>query len=98
MTLRVRLRIKGRVQGVGFRLAAAELARSHGLTGIIFNDTDGSVLVEVEGSEPAISEFVAWSRRGPQGAVVTSVDEETIPAQGDKSFEITRAPYQAEID
>lgn len=98
MKRRVRLRITGSVQGVGFRLEAAELARSLDLTGIIFNDTDGSVLSEVEGDDAAIAQYLAWSRHGPRGAVVTDVVEEDIPLQGDRSFEITRAPYQADID
>jgi acylphosphatase len=86
------------VQGVGFRLAAAELARSLGLTGFICNEPDGSVLVEAEGSDAALAEFLRWSRRGPKGADVRQVIEDEMPVQGDRSFEITRAPYQAEVD
>jgi acylphosphatase len=98
MTRRVRLRIKGNVQGVGFRIAAAELARSHGLTGYIFNEPDGSVTVEAEGEDPEISEFILWCRHGPRGAEVREIVEDDLPVQGDRSFEITRAPYQADVD
>jgi acylphosphatase len=98
MARRVRLRIKGTVQGVGFRIAAAELARSLGLTGFIFNEPDGSLTVEAEGEDPALAEFVLWSRHGPRGAEVREIVEDDMPVQGDRSFEITRAPYQADID
>jgi acylphosphatase len=98
MKRRVRIRIKGKVQGVGYRLAAAELARSLELTGFIFNDADGSVIVEAEGEDPALAEFLLWSRHGPRGAEVREVVEDDLPVQGDRSFEITRAPYQADVD
>src|SRR5829696_1207646 len=98
MTRRVRLRIKGNVQGVGFRIAAADLARSQGLTGYIFNEPDGSVTVEAEGKDPELAEFVLWCRHGPRGAEVREIVEDDLPVQGDRSFEITRAPYQADVD
>src|SRR5262245_49633065 len=98
MTRRVRLRIQGNVQGVGFRLAAAELARSLQLTGYICNEPDGSVLAEAEGEDTALAEFLLWSRHGPRGAEVQEIVEDDLPIQGDRSFEITRAPYQADVD
>jgi acylphosphatase len=98
MTRRVRLRIMGNVQGVGFRIAAADLARSLGLTGYIFNEVDGSVMAEAEGEDTALAEFLLWSRHGPRGAEVREIVEDDLPVQGDRSFEITRAPYQADVD
>jgi acylphosphatase len=90
MTKRVRIRIKGRVQGVGFRLAAADLAWSFSLTGFVCNELDGSVLVEVEGEPTALAPFIDWCRKGPPGAKVSEALEEELPVQGDRSFEITR--------
>jgi acylphosphatase len=90
MTKRVRIRLKGRVQGVGFRLAAADLARSFGLTGFVCNELDGSVLVEVEGETTALAPFVDWCRKGPPEAKVSEAIEVEMAVQGDRSFEITR--------
>jgi|SRR4051794_37690328 len=97
MGRRKQLRIRGKVQGVGFRLECADLARSLGLTGFVCNEPDGSVLVEVEGPDDTLRQFVSWCHKGPAGARVDDVAEFDLPIQGDRSFEITRAPYQAEV-
>ncbi len=53
---RVAIRIKGIVQGVGFRPFIFTLAHDHGLTGWVTNDSNG-VLIEVEGSLKNIKSF-----------------------------------------
>ncbi len=97
MTQRKQLRINGRVQGVGFRLACADLARSLELTGFVCNEPDGSVLVEVEGEPRVLEPFLSWCQKGPPGAKVNDIAETDMTVQGDRSFEITRAQYQAEV-
>ncbi|MBU6281321.1 acylphosphatase [bacterium] len=72
--LRVRLRARGRVQGVWFRGAAREKALSLGLSGWVRNLPDGSVEALAQGPAWAVEEFVAWCRRGPSGARVDSLD------------------------
>ncbi len=66
-------RIRGIVQGVGFRYAARQEARRLGLHGWVRNDTDGSVEVMAEGPQGALNAFESWLRRGPPGAVVKEV-------------------------
>ncbi|HSZ83324.1 MAG TPA: acylphosphatase [Polyangia bacterium] len=86
---RFRATVRGRVQGVGFRAAAASEARRLRLTGWIRNHLDGSVEVEAEGADAAAASFLAWLRRGPSYAHVTSVSPEWLPATGDGvSFEV----------
>jgi len=53
--LRVRARVSGVVQGVGFRPFVHGLAVELGLTGFVFNDSRG-VVVEVEGE--AVERFL----------------------------------------
>ena len=53
---RLRLRVKGRVQGVGFRPTTWHLARSLGLSGFVLNDSEG-VLIEVEGAPDTVAAF-----------------------------------------
>jgi len=60
----VEIRVRGRVQGVGFRPTVWRLAREHGLSGEVLNDADG-VLVRVGGSAQAIADFVARMHREP---------------------------------
>ena len=67
------LRARGRVQGVNFRFAAADVARRLRVTGRIRNTEDGQVEAIAEGDEDAVARFVAWCRRGPPAARVEDV-------------------------
>jgi acylphosphatase len=79
----LRLRIRGRVQGVGYRYAMASEAEARGLTGWVRNRRDGSVEAMVAGEAGAVEALRAWATRGPPGSAVSSVDAE--PGEG--SFE-----------
>ncbi len=86
--VRVRARITGRVQGVGFRPAIYRHAVSCRLAGFVRNDP-GGVTLEVEGSRQAVEEFFSTLPRGlPRQAVVTSVVTEEVPPQGSGRFEV----------
>ena len=82
-----RLIIQGRVQGVGFRYAFADEARSRELLGWVRNRRDGAVEAIVAGDPVDVEAMIAWSRRGPPAARVTAVD--VTPAEGEFSaFEV----------
>ncbi len=72
-----RLRIHGVVQGVGYRWSLHREAVRLGLGGWVRNRRDGTVEAVVAGSAAAVEAIVAWSRRGPPSASVTSVAVET---------------------
>lgn len=55
---RQKIRFYGNVQGVGFRYTAKYTARSLGLTGWVYNDYDGSVLMEVQGNPETIEKLI----------------------------------------
>ncbi|UCD00094.1 MAG: carbamoyltransferase HypF, partial [Phycisphaerales bacterium] len=63
MTKRQRVSITGRVQGVGFRPAVYRIARSLGMSGVVYNDTKG-VTVELQGAEERIAEFLVRLQSG----------------------------------
>jgi acylphosphatase len=79
---RVIIKVKGWVQGVGFRYAAREEAQKLKLTGVARNEHDGSVYIEAQGKDVAIQEFIAWCRKGPMGADVEHVEHEVQPELG----------------
>jgi acylphosphatase len=82
---RMHLRIRGQVQGVSFRWYGGQRASSLGLSGWIRNCPDGSVETVAEGPADAVSEFVAWAKRGPAMAAIGSVEEDEQTPTGDAS-------------
>jgi len=89
---RLRATVHGRVQGVGFRAAVATEARRLRLAGWARNLFDGGVEVLAEGPDDAAEALLAWLRKGPSHAHVTSVDFEWLAPVGEgvsfQSFEI----------
>ena len=76
----VRLRVTGRVQGVGYRAWASDSARRLGLSGFVRNRLDGSVELLARGPAEAVAAFEAACRTGPPGARVDTLARE--PALG----------------
>lgn len=58
LIVRYRMTFTGRVQGVGFRYKASHVANQYRLTGYVKNEYDGSVTVEVQGTEQEIYMFL----------------------------------------
>lgn len=82
------IRITGKVQGVFFRITAQKVAEGTGLTGVVRNNPDGSVSIEVEGDPEALREFVDWCHDGPEKAKVDRVDIEERGMQHYDDFRI----------
>jgi acylphosphatase len=82
-------KIVGRVQGVGFRWAAAEAARHLGALGWVRNHEDGGVEAHVEGTAAVCESMREFLKRGPPGARVDLLDWQSAgPPQGYKEFAI----------
>jgi acylphosphatase len=80
-----RLRITGRVQGVGFREWAATEAASRGLSGWVRNRRDGSVELLVAGPDAAVQSMLGACTQGPESASVGNIDihnETDLPPAG----------------
>jgi acylphosphatase len=82
VTMRCRVVVRGRVQGVGFRWFVRERAKALGLSGCVCNRSDGSVEVQAEGDQKAVDELLAALRAGPRGAEVLGL-EMLAPAGAD---------------
>ncbi|GMW01150.1 MAG: hypothetical protein AMXMBFR84_22870 [Candidatus Hydrogenedentota bacterium] len=74
MVSRVHVIVRGRVQGVGFRLSAYQEAVRLGLTGWVRNRADGCVEAEIEGDSGAVENMLAWCSHGPPHADVESIE------------------------
>jgi hydrogenase maturation protein HypF len=90
---RVRARVDGTVQGVGYRPFVYRLADELGIAGWVLNDERG-VLVEAEGAPDAVEAFVArLSADAPPLAEVRGVEFETVPVLGEPGFEIVSSVH-----
>ena len=88
--MRVRARVSGVVQGVGFRPFVFGLASELELTGFVFNDALG-VVVEVEGAQ--VDAFLSRLRsEAPPLASVEAVSSVVVPEEGARSFVIRASP------
>ena len=85
----VRLRLTGRVQGVGFRWFARHVARELGIAGRVKNLPDGSVETVAAGTPAELATFRERLREGPPGARVLAVEEQELAVVPDwEGFEI----------
>ncbi|MBV9862436.1 MAG: acylphosphatase [Alphaproteobacteria bacterium] len=82
----VRLRIGGRVQGVGYRFWTERTARDLGLRGWVRNRSDGTVEVLATGPEEAAAALIAACRRGPRAAEVAEVTVAEAADEGCEGF------------
>jgi acylphosphatase len=86
--LRLRLAIRGRVQGVWFREATRIEAQRLGVSGWVKNCQDGSVEAVLEGSEGSVREMESWCHHGPPAARVTEVLSSEEPMAGEHGFRV----------
>jgi hydrogenase maturation protein HypF len=95
---RMRVRVEGTVQGVGFRPFVYRLAGLHDLAGWVLNDERG-VLLEVEGKPVALSLFLErLSDEAPPLAAVERVATEELPPRGERGFEILASEIRGSPD
>ena len=62
--IRKRIAFYGQVQGVGFRYRARHAAELYGCTGWVKNEYDGSVTMEIQGTEEQIDQVILAIERG----------------------------------
>ena len=97
MTVYRHVVIRGRVQGVGYRVWTEVAALERGLEGWVRNRRDGSVEAVLGGAEDDVAAMIAECRRGPPGARVEAIDQREATAdeialrRGDELFSVLRS-------
>ena len=75
--------VSGKVQGVFYRASARDVANDLGLSGVVRNEKNGDVYVEVQGNKDVVDKFISWCKVGPRNAVVSCME---VKAQGLKDY------------
>src|SRR5271170_1545676 len=82
------IRVRGVVQGVGFRPFVYRLAQANALTGWVLNGDQG-VEIHLEGTEKDLAAFVREIRiKPPAAAHIAEIEVESAPCQGLSAFTI----------
>ncbi|MEL6519282.1 MAG: Sua5/YciO/YrdC/YwlC family protein, partial [Pseudomonadota bacterium] len=81
-----RIRVRGQVQGVGFRPFVWQLARTQGVAGHVLNDAEG-VLIHAEGADLTAFEAALYTEAPPL-ARVDAVEGVSVAVTGVSGFEI----------
>ena len=79
-------RVRGRVQGVGFRYFVEHAAGKLSICGWVRNLDDGSVEVYAVGTPAELSELAGLLWKGPRWAEVRGVDESDAPVEDHAGF------------
>jgi acylphosphatase len=86
--MNVSIQVHGKVQGVWFRYFTRKEALQLELNGFVENRPDGSVYLEVSGSESSVKELVTWCNTGSPQSRVEKVEVTEITKKHIKLFEI----------
>ena len=85
---RVKIKIEGQVQGVGFRFKAFLMAKKLGLSGFAKNEIDNSVIIEIQGDSQKVQDMIKWAKKGPDSAQVSDFDiKEMEILENERRFE-----------
>ncbi len=82
--------IRGKVQGVFFRLTTKAVADQVGVRGFVVNLKDGSVYIEAEGDDFALDSMLEFCQEGPEGAIVESVEVKEGELKSFSNFEVVK--------
>lgn len=85
-----KIKVKGNVQGVGYRYATYQKARLLGVKGTVENLEDGSVEIWANAEEDQMNQFINWCKIGPDAARVEWVDAQSIDPMNAMDFQIVR--------
>ncbi|RQW01426.1 MAG: carbamoyltransferase HypF, partial [Calditrichaeota bacterium] len=97
MKTRLKIIIRGAVQGVGFRPFVYRLAQKYEISGYVLNSTSG-VIIEAEKDKETLDDFlIALEREKPAPAIIHSLEFLFLDPVGFPQFEIRKSEAEDEI-
>ncbi len=91
------IKVKGRVQRVGYRRYVLDAAQEEGVAGYVRNQPDGSVLIFAQGEGGQLSSFLERIRSPPPPALVKEVQEKRARPSKSKAFRVMSKGLAEEI-
>jgi acylphosphatase len=85
-TVRRRVVVHGRVQGVFFRDSTRRIAEAHGVAGWARNRDDGTVEAVFEGTPTAVEALLEFAAEGPPDARVERIETHDEDPEGLRGF------------
>jgi acylphosphatase len=85
--------IKGKVQGVSFRMSTKAVADQLGVCGYIKNADNGDVLIAAEAKSSLLDMFLDWCNEGPEKAEVASVESHEGELKNYRNFEVVKKNF-----
>ncbi|MES2274401.1 MAG: acylphosphatase [Bacteroidota bacterium] len=82
--------VEGKVQGVGFRVAAKAVADQLGVRGTVKNQKDGTVAIEAEADVTLLDMFLDFCREGSDTAQITAVQSHEGELKNYRNFEVLK--------
>ena len=86
------VRVRGRVQGIGYRQACVSRARELGITGWVRNRMDDSVEAMLQGSPEQLAHMCSWLRDGMPAAWVDELEITPVPPPFARFDDFVRLP------
>ncbi|MDW7975328.1 MAG: acylphosphatase [Leptospiraceae bacterium] len=75
----MKIKVYGRVQGVGYRQFAVMMARQYNIEGTVKNLSDGSVECFAKGTKENLEKFLQALKKGPPLSKVSKLETESVP-------------------
>jgi len=93
MNKHLEITVKGKVQGVSYRMATKAVADQLGVRGYVKNADNGDVLISAEASGAILDMFLDWCKEGPENAEVISVESHEGELKNYRNFEVVKKNF-----
>lgn len=90
MIKHLNITVKGKVQGVSYRVTTKAVADQLGIRGFVKNEPGGDVYIEAEAEPSLLEMFLDWCKEGPDRARVEAVDTAEGEVRNYRNFEVVK--------